>query len=154
MLPSPSAVCQDFKHQVKTLNTMMFVNASNVEVVSGLYGVYKRARVSPWVSAGQTKHVSRKVYCSPTIGLYVCSVGELAEQLFWSLSSKSDVVVIWTLTLYRYSTYVHTYVPRILAICAISKLCCAICESFQLQSCTLDTRASPPLNQVGCWVVR
>ncbi len=45
------------------------------------------------------------------------------------------------------------YVPRILAICAISKLRCAICESLQLQSCTLHTRASPPLNQVGSWVV-
>ncbi len=44
------------------------------------------------------------------------------------------------------------YVPRILAICAISKLHCAICESLQLQSCTLDTRASLPLNQVGSWV--
>ncbi len=51
----------------------------------------------------------------------------------------------------RYSIY--NYVPRILAICTISKLRCAICESLQLQSCTLDTTSSPPLNQVGSLVV-
>ncbi len=46
----------------------------------------------------------------------------------------------------------HVYVPCILAICAISKLRCAVCASLQLQSCTLDTRSSLPLNQVGSWV--
>ncbi len=52
-----------------------------------------------------------------------------------------------------YCNSIILYVPRVFAICAISKLHCAVCESLQLQSCTLDTRASPPLNQVGSWVV-